>query len=390
MRRRVILIVLDSVGIGAGPDCELYGDKGCSTLKNTALVAGGLNLPNLAVLGLGNIEEIPGVKPQAQAAGAYGKMQERSKGKDTTTGHWEMMGLVLQQAFPTYPKGFPLELIREYELRIGRRTLGNKVASGTEIIAELGSEHMETGYPIVYTSADSVFQIAAHEDIIPLEKLYEMCRVAREMLTGEHAVGRVIARPFIGEPGSFVRTAHRHDFSLQPDKNVLDFILEAGQEVIGIGKIKDIFAGCGVSQNYPTENNQDGINKILKVMQEEFKGLIFANLVDFDQLWGHRNDAHGYAKALEEFDRRLPEILLKMKDEDILIITADHGCDPTTPGTDHTREYVPLLVYGKNLQKDVNLGTRESFADLGATVADYLQVAVSGLAGQSFLKELSK
>jgi phosphopentomutase len=308
---------------------------------------------------LGNIEGIPGVAPQNQAEGAFGKMQEKSRGKDTTTGHWEMMGLILEQAFPTYPQGFPPEVITEYEKRIGRPILGNKVASGTEIIAELGQKHMETGYPIVYTSADSVFQIAAHEEIIPLEELNKMCLAAREMLTGEHAVGRVIARPFIGQPGSFTRTAHRHDYSLEPLKNVLDYILEAGQEVIGIGKIKDIFSGRGVSQSYPTANNQDGIEKILKAMKKNFMGLIFANLVDFDQLWGHRNDPHGYAAALEKFDERLPDITGMMNDDDVLIITADHGCDPTTPGTDHTREYVPLLVYGNSIQKGVDLGVRQ-------------------------------
>lgn len=389
MGRRVILIVLDSIGIGELPDSHLFGDEGSNTLKNTALAVGGLNIPNLQRLGLGNIENIKGVAPSSNAIGNYGKMNERSQGKDTTTGHWELMGLILDKAFPTYPEGFPPDLIREYEKLIGRKVIGNKVASGTEIIKELGEEHIKTGYPIVYTSADSVFQIAAHERVIPLTELYDMCEKARNLLTGEHAVGRVIARPFVGVKGDFIRTANRHDYSLIPDKNILNFIVESGHEVIGIGKIKDIYAGSGVSQSFSTQNNLDGINKIIEVQKQDFKGLIFANLVDFDMLYGHRNDPFGYASALEEFDSKLPDIMANLKDEDMLIITADHGCDPTTPSTDHSREYVPLLVYGPKLKSNVNLGIRETFADVGQTVADYLGVEIdANLAGVSFYKEI--
>lgn len=384
MDRRAIIIVLDSVGIGESPDSHLYSDQGSYTLQNTARAAGGLKIPHLQDMGIGNIAEIEGVPAAADPAASYGKMQEKSKGKDTTTGHWEMMGTVLERAFPTYPKGFPDEVISEFENRIGRKTLGNKVASGTVIIEELGPEHMETGYPIVYTSADSVFQIAAHEAIIPVEKLYKICEIAREILQGEHGVGRVIARPFTGKPGKFIRTANRHDFSLEPGCNILDYVIDSGKKVVGIGKIKDIFAGRGVSESYPTRNNQDGVDKILEAMEKNFNGLIFANLVDFDQLYGHRNDAAGYARCLEEFDASLPEIKEKLQSEDILIITADHGCDPTTPSTDHSREYVPLLVYGENLKKGVKLGVRETFADLGMTIAEYLEVGVKNVHGKSF------
>lgn len=387
MSKRVILIILDSVGVGEALDCQLYGDEGCNTLKNTAEAVGGLNIPNLQRLGLGNILEVKGLVPVGDPQAAYGRMMERSPGKDTTTGHWEMMGLILEQAFPTYPDGFPPEVIHKFESLIGCKTLGNKVASGTIIIEELGAEHMQTGYPIVYTSADSVFQIAAHEEIIPLERLYEMCRTAREMLTGEHAVGRVIARPFIGKPGQFTRTAHRHDFSLQPPRHILDRLLEDGCEVIGVGKIKDIFAGRGISQSYSTANNQEGIDRILDVMKTNFRGMIFANLVDFDQLFGHRNNPQGYAGAIEEFDARLPEVMQSMRPDDLLIISADHGCDPTTPGTDHTREYVPLLVFGPGVLP-ADLGTRETFADVGKSIADYLGVDARELAGTSFLAEL--
>ncbi len=387
MDRRVILIILDSVGVGSAPDSHCFGDQGCNTLAHTADAVGGLNLPNLGRLGLGNIIPIQGVAPVSQPLAAYGRMQEKSPGKDTTTGHWEMMGLVLEQGFPTYPHGFPVEVIAEFERLIGRKTLGNKVASGTVIIEELGREHLQTGYPIVYTSADSVFQIAAHEEIIPLDLLYQMCQTAREMLTGEHAVGRVIARPFVGEPGSFTRTAHRHDYSLEPPEHILDHLIADGCRVVGIGKIKDIFAGRGVTDSSPTSGNQEGVDKILIALQDGSRGLIFANLVDFDQLYGHRNDPAGYAQALEDFDRRLSEIIGVMSQEDLLIITADHGCDPTTPGTDHTREYVPLLVYGADI-RPADLGTRSTFADVGQSVADHLGVATKNMAGKSFLPEL--
>ncbi|NLW90464.1 MAG: phosphopentomutase [Syntrophomonadaceae bacterium] len=386
LARRVIIIVLDSVGIGALPDADIFGDEGCNTLVHTARAVGGLRLPNLQSLGLGNIASIEGVSEIAHPQGAYGKMAERSGGKDTTSGHWEMMGLVQQQAFPTYPNGFPAEVIEEFENKIGRKTLGNTVASGTVIIEELGREHMDTGYPIVYTSADSVFQIAAHEEVIPLDELYGMCIIAREMLTGKHRVGRVIARPFIGQPGSFTRTAHRHDYSLEPGNNIMDCIIEAGQQVIAIGKIADIFAGHGVSVSYPTASNREGMERLEKALATAGPGLIYANLVDFDQSFGHRNDPDGYARALEEFDQGLSRIIERLRPEDCLMITADHGCDPTMPGTDHTREYVPFLAYGPQLKAGVDLGTRTSFADIGATLADYLGIDPHGLPGESFLK----
>ena len=384
MGKRAILIVLDSVGIGAAEDSCLYGDEGCNTLKNTAAACGGLKMPNMQAIGLGNLDELPGIKPVSPASGAYGKMVEKSKGKDTTTGHWEMMGIILEEPFPTYPDGFPAHLVNAFEKLIGRKTLGNVVASGTEIIARLGQEHMDTGCPIIYTSADSVFQIAAHEGIIPLEELYQMCRIARELLTGEHGVGRVIARPFIGEPGNFVRTPHRHDFSLEPGRNILDSIIAANQKVVGVGKINDIFAGRGITETHPTVNNRDSMKKILDILNNDFTGLIFANLIDFDQLYGHRNDAQGYGQALEEFDQWLPELMGAMKAEDMLFISADHGCDPTTIGTDHTREHVPILVWGAQAQAGIDLGVRSSFADLGQTIAEFLGVQTDVTAGQSF------
>lgn len=383
MARRAILIVLDSVGIGEMEDSYLYGDAGSNTLKNTAAAVGGLNLPNMQSLGLGNVENISGLSQVNEAKGAFGKMAEKSQGKDTTTGHWEMMGIITEKPAPTYPEGFPNELIKDFERRIGRKSLGNVVASGTVIIEELGRKHLESGYPIIYTSADSVFQIAAHEDIIPPEELYKICRIAREMLRGEHAVSRVIARPFVGEPGTFTRTANRHDFSLEPEKNILDCIVESGQKTIGIGKIKDIFAGRGIIESYPSKNNQDGVEKILHAFEQSSDGLIFANMLDFDQLFGHRNDAPGYARALEEFDTMLSKIMAAMKPEDLLFITADHGCDPTTESTDHSREHVPLLVYGQEIRQNVSLGVRTSFADLGLTVADYLGVDVKDFPGKS-------
>lgn len=390
MGERAIVIVLDSVGIGELPDSHLYGDEGSNTLKNTALAVGGLYLPNMQKLGLGNIEDIAGVAREKNAIGSYGKMNEKSIGKDTTTGHWEMVGLILENAFPTYPNGFPLDLMERFEKKINCKTIGNKVASGTEIIKELGEEHIRTGFPIVYTSADSVFQIAAHEEIIPLTRLYEICEIAREMLTGNHQVGRVIARPFVGENENFVRTANRHDYSVKPNHNILDIILENKLEVIGIGKIKDIYGGKGVSQSFPTKNNLDGINKINNLLKDDFKGLLFANLVDFDQLFGHRNDPYGYANALAQFDNMLPKIMQNLQPDDLLIITADHGCDPTTPSTDHSREYVPLLAYGHNFKRNVNLGIRDTFADLGQTVAEHLGIKVADdLAGVSFLREIS-
>jgi len=370
---RVILIVLDSVGVGALPDAYMYGDEGSNTLGNTARAAGGLDLPNLGALGLGNIIDVEGVPAVERPLAFYGKMSEASPGKDTTTGHWEMMGLKLEQSFPTYPNGFPPEVMSAFEIAIGRGTLGNKPASGTGIMEELGEEHMKTGKPIIYTSADSVFQITAHEEIIPIDELYRMCEIARDILRGEHAVGRVIARPFIGTPGHFTRTHRRKDFSLKPPaKTVLDYAQDAGHPVYGVGKIKEIFADQGVPEGIHTENNMHGVDELLKAMHGRTKGIIFANLVDFDTQWGHRNDPQGYAQGLAAIDKRLPDILNPLDEGDMLIITADHGCDPTTPSTDHSREHVPYLIFARTLRHGRSLGTRETFADIGKTIADVL------------------
>ncbi|MGI6491739.1 MAG: phosphopentomutase [Pelotomaculum sp.] len=369
--KRVALIVLDSVGVGELPDAWKYGDAGSNTVANIARTVGGLRLPSLERLGFGNIIAIAGVPPAEKPAASYGKMNELSPGKDTTTGHWEMAGIILERPFPVYPQGFPPELVTAFEKRIGRQILGNKVASGTAIIDELGAQHLATGFPIVYTSADSVFQVAAHEEVIPLEELYRICLIAREMLTGEHPVARVIARPFIGVPGSFQRTLNRRDYSIKPTgPTVLNLLQEHNIPVYGVGKIRDIFDGEGISKSITTKGNMDGVEKTVELLKTFAGGLIFANLVDFDMLYGHRNNAHGYAEALEEFDRRLPEILDSLRQDDVLIITADHGCDPTTSSTDHSREYVPLLVYGRKLQNGVNLGVRQTFADIAATIAD--------------------
>jgi phosphopentomutase len=385
---RVIIIVLDSMGVGELPDAAEYGDEGSNTLVNTAKAVGGLSLPHMQQLGLGNITAIEGVPPCDEPLGAYGRMAEASAGKDTTTGHWEMAGIYSPRPLPTYPNGFPKELIEEYERRIGRKTLGNYPRSGTVIIQELGEEHMRTGYPIVYTSADSVFQVAAHEEVIPIEELYRICQIAREMLVGEHAVGRVIARPFVGEPGNFTRTERRKDFSLLPPEiTLLDRLVAAGRPVMGVGKIEDIFAHRGLSQSVHSPNNMACVDQTLAYMKESQRGLIFTNLVDFDMLWGHRNNPQGYAGGLEAFDRRLPEIMGTMTAPDILFLTADHGNDPTTPSTDHSREYVPLLVYGSRVKPGVNLGTRETFADLGATVAELLDIEPLPF-GTSFAEEV--
>lgn len=384
--KKAILLVLDSLGVGELPDAELYGDKGANTLKNISLAIDGINIPNLELMGIGNLTEIKNVESRKDTIGAYGKMAEKSKGKDTTTGHWEMMGIITTDPFPTFPNGFPKELIQEFENLIGRKTLGNEVASGTEIIERLGQKHMETGFPIVYTSADSVFQIAAHEEIIPLDELYRICEIARKLLT-PYKVGRVIARPFVGTPAAFTRTANRHDYSLKPPKKtVLDYLKENNKQVISVGKINDIFAGQGITATYSTLNNMDGFDKTLLAYRELKDGLIFANLVDFDAKFGHRNDPRGYAQALEDFDDRLPELWRIMDEETILIITGDHGCDPTTVSTDHSREYTPLLVMGDLVQKGVNLKVRESFADIGATLAEYFELKYSGF-GTSFWKE---
>lgn len=385
---RVIWMVLDSAGIGELPDAAEYGDEGSNTIGNIAKAVGGLNLPNMERLGLGHIDGVEEIKKSSLVNGCYGRFAELSKGKDTTTGHWEMSGIVLEQAFPTYPQGFPQDVIKAYEELIGTKVIGNKPASGTAILDELGEEHMKAGYPIVYTSADSVFQIAAHEDIIPLEKLYEMCEKARELLKGEHAVARVIARPFLGQPGSFTRTPNRRDFSLMPIyETVLDRLKERSINVMAVGKIEDIFCGQGITEAVHTKDNMDGVDKTLEYMKSDKKGLIFTNLVDFDMKWGHRNDYKAYGEGLEAFDKRLGEILEQMKDSDILFITADHGCDPTTPSTDHSREYVPFLAYGSSLKKNVNLETRKTFADMGQTIAEIFELEPIRN-GESFLKEI--
>jgi phosphopentomutase len=382
--RAVALVVLDSVGIGGAPDAAAFGDEGSATLQHVADAAGGIHLPNLAALGLGRVAEVAGVPPAPEPAGAYGSMVERSPGKDTTTGHWEIAGVVLERPFPTYPDGFPPEVMDAFEAAIGSRTLGNVAASGTEIIERLGAEHLATGRPIVYTSADSVFQIAAHVDVVDLESLYEMCRVARGILRGEHEVGRVIARPFEGTPGSFVRTPDRHDFSvLPPQPTVLDAVSGAGQEVVGVGKISDIFAGRGVTSSRPTRSNDDGVTEVVAALGSVSRGLVFANLVEFDSSYGHRNDPRGYAAALEAFDRRLPEIIAALGPGDVLLVTADHGNDPTTPSTDHSRERVPVLAAGGLVRPGAPIGERASFADCGATVAELLGVPAPP-AGESF------
>jgi phosphopentomutase len=386
--RAVVLVVLDSVGIGGAPDATEFGDEGSATLQHVAEAVGGLDLPNLQRLGLGNITDIRGVPPAKAPEGCYGALVERSPGKDTTTGHWELAGVVLERAFPTYPDGFPPEVIEAFEEATGTTTLGNVAASGTEIIARLGPEHLATGSPIVYTSGDSVFQIAAHVDVIPLERLLEMCRIAREILRGPHEVGRVIARPFRGEPGDFVRTPDRHDFSvLPPHDTVLDEISRSQLEVRGIGKISDIFAGRGVTSSRPTRSNADGIAALTEEIVAVERGLVFANLVDFDQSFGHRNDPAGYAGALEEFDRGLPSIRAALGPDDVLIITADHGNDPTTTSTDHSRERTPLLVVGDRVRGGLDLGERASFSDVGATIADLLQVPTE-TQGKSFATEI--
>ncbi|MGI6584368.1 MAG: phosphopentomutase [Lutisporaceae bacterium] len=385
---RVILIVLDSVGIGEMPDAGLYGDSGSNTLGNIAKKVKNFRLKNLEALGIGNIDKSLGLQIAEKPAGSFGRAKEASPGKDTTTGHWEIAGVTLTRAFPTFPEGFPQELIDSFEKSIGVKILGNEAASGTEIITRLGDKHVETGYPIIYTSADSVFQIAAHEEVIPLPKLYEICEKARALLKDEYAVGRVIARPFLGKNGSYKRTSNRRDFSLKPiRKTMLDIIVENGMNVTAVGKIEDIFAGEGITEAVHTKDNMEAVDEILKYMAEGKKGLIFANLVDFDMLYGHRNDTEGYAGALASFDNRLPEIFAAMKDSDMLIITADHGCDPTTSSTDHSREYIPILVYGRHVRQGADIGTRESFSDIGATVLDFLGLPIE-IDGKSFKEEI--
>jgi len=386
---RVALIVLDSVGIGAMPDAAQWNDAGADTLGHI-LESRIVHLPNLQAYGLGNIRSFNGLAPAANPRASYGRCTLRSNGKDTTTGHWELAGIILERAFPTYPQGFPADIIESFTKETGAPgVLGNVAASGTEIIKEFGAEHMRTGKPIVYTSADSVFQIAAHESVIPVPKLYEMCETARRLLHGEHEVGRVIARPFEGEPGNFRRTENRHDYAvLPPPDNLLPTLSNAGLDVVCIGKISSIYDALGVTKDLPAKNNDQSIDKTIHALREDSRGLIFSNLVDFDMLYGHRRDIEGYARALELFDMRLPEIEAALNERDLLIITADHGNDPAYKGSDHTREYTPLLVYGKHTRAGVNLGTRGSLADIGQTIAGNFGLNIA--AGESFLSEITK
>ncbi|HLS06301.1 MAG TPA: phosphopentomutase [Bacillota bacterium] len=389
--KRIFLIVLDSVGIGAMPDAKQYNDEGAHTLRHIAEVMGSLNLPNLAALGLGNIDDIPGVPKHQSPASYYTKMSEASIGKDTMTGHWELMGLHITQPFLTFPNGFPEILIEQLERKTGRQIIGNKVASGTVIIEELGIEHLKTGALIVYTSADSVLQIAAHEEVVHIDELYEICEIARELtLAKPFRVGRIIARPFIGQPGHFKRTANRHDYALKPfAPTVLDHLAKNNYDVIALGKITDIFSGSGITETIHTKNNDDGVKKLLQTMTKEFTGLCLINLVDFDSLYGHRRDPLGYGKALETFDSQLAAILQKLRQDDLLIITADHGNDPTHHGTDHTREYVPLLMFHQAITHGTKLSVRDTFADVGATIADNFDVNLPNH-GKSMLRELMK
>ncbi|WP_028391615.1 phosphopentomutase [Bacillus cihuensis] len=387
--KRIFLVVMDSVGIGEAPDADLFGDEGADTLGHIAAEMNGLKMPNLGKLGLSNIREIQGVDKADQPLGFFSKMQEASTGKDTMTGHWEIMGLNITKPFRVFPDGFPELLIHELEARTGRSIIGNIPASGTEILDQLGEEHMKTGALIVYTSADSVLQIAAHEEVVPLDELYKICEIARELtLADEYKIGRVIARPFIGEPGDFKRTANRHDYALKPfERTVMNELKDAGLDVLAVGKISDIFDGEGVTKSLRTVSNVDGMDKLLQTLDMDFTGLSFLNLVDFDALYGHRRDPIGYGKALEEFDARMPEVLSKLKEDDLLIITADHGNDPVHAGTDHTREYVPLLIYSPRFTKGKELPISQTFADLGATVADNFKVKMPEF-GKSLLEYL--
>jgi phosphopentomutase len=383
---RVILIVLDSVGIGEMPDAAAFGDAGSDTLGHVCSHRP-LRIPNLESLGLGCIRLLANIQAVAEPLASFGKMALASNGKDTTTGHWELAGIVLEKAFPTYPAGFPTEVIEAFEAAIGRKTLGNCPASGTEIIQRLGAEHVRTGFPIVYTSADSVFQIAAHEEVISVAQLYDLCRTARSMLRGPHEVGRVIARPFIGQGCNFQRTPRRQDFAIQPPPDMLlDQVKDAGLECVSVGKIASIYCDRGITRSFKTSGNADGISKTLDLLQEDFRGLLFINLVDFDMLYGHRNDVEGYAQALEAFDACIPELKSRLKPRDLCILTADHGCDPVTPSTDHSREYVPLLAFGSAVAKAMDLGTRASLADAGQTVAENFGLGLRQ--GKSFLREL--
>jgi len=383
---RVTIIVCDSLGIGEMPDAAEYGDAGSDTLGHI-LASREVKIPNLQKLGLGNIRNLP-LSPSDNPIGCYGRAALASRGKDTTTGHWEMAGIITETPFPTYPNGFPDDVMNAFETAISRKTLGNIAASGTEIIAELGEEHIKTGYPIVYTSADSVFQIAAHEEIIPIPELYKMCEIAREILRGKHEVGRVIARPFIGTVGNFTRTERRHDYAISPPPNtLLDELFQAKLDTVCIGKISSIYCDRGVTKEVKAKNNMSLMDRTIDALKEDSHGIIFTNLVDFDMLFGHRNDVVGYAKALEDFDNRLTEVFEAMQPDDLLIISADHGCDPTDISTDHTREYVPVIAYGKNARKGVNLGLRNSLADIGQTIAENFNLKLG--AGESFLSQIA-
>ena len=387
--KRVFLIVLDSVGIGYQPDAADFGDHGANTMKRISASAE-FNIPTLISLGLGNIDGVDYLPKAEKPLAAVARIRERSTGKDTTTGHWEMMGIVSERPMPTYPDGFPTEILDEFSRRTGRGVLCNNPYSGTDVIRDYGKAHVDSGDLIVYTSADSVFQIAAHEELVPPEKLYEYCRIAREILVGEHAVGRVIARPFVGTEGAYKRTENRHDFSLTPPRaTAMDAIGEAGLDVISIGKIYDIFSGAGIKKSLPTHNNGEGMQTLLEVQKSDFHGFCFANLVDFDMLYGHRQDIDGYAAALTAFDSWLPEFLDGMKEGDVLMITADHGCDPGDESTDHTREHVPLLIYGKDIKPE-NLGTRIGFAEIGSTVCDMLGVDFDAYGAESLAEVISK
>ena len=388
---RVIWMVIDSVGIGQLPDSEKFGDKNVNTLGNIVKEYNDIKIPNMRKLGIGNIDGVDFIESEKSPIGAFGKCSELSQGKDTTTGHWEMTGVLVETPFKTFENGFPKEIIDEFESKTGRKVVGNKPASGTAILDEFGEHQIKTGDVIVYTSADSVFQIAANEEIIPLEELYKMCEIAREIMMGDNAVARVIARPFIGKKtGEFTRTSNRRDYSLNPfEPTVLDNIKESNLDVIGVGKIEDIFNGQGITEAIHTKDNMHGVDETINYIKKENNGLIFTNLVDFDSKFGHRRNVEGYKEALEEFDARIPEIIDAMKDDDVLIINADHGNDPTYKGTDHTREYIPVLVYGKKIKENVNLGIRDSFSDIGATVTDLLNVKMPKH-GTSFKKDIIK
>ncbi|KMJ59831.1 phosphopentomutase [Bacillus sp. LL01] len=388
--KRVFLVVMDSVGIGEAPDAEQFGDKGANTIGHIAEHMNGLNMPNMAKLGLSNIEEVKGVPKADKPLAYFTKMEEASSGKDTMTGHWEIMGLRIDTPFRVFPDGFPDELLQELEKRTGRKIIGNIPASGTEILDQLGQDHVDSGALIVYTSADSVLQIAAHEGVVPIEELYDICKIARELTLDEkYMVGRIIARPFIGEPGNWKRTSNRHDYALKPfERTVMNELKDSGYDVISIGKISDIYDGEGVTQSLRTVSNMDGMDKLVETTAMDFTGISFLNLVDFDAVFGHRRDPEGYGKALEEYDARLPEVFANLQEQDLLIITADHGNDPTAPGTDHTREYVPLLVYSPQQKEGKQLDIRKTFADIGATIADNFNTRMPKH-GKSFLQDLN-